>query len=415
MKFTFHGRSDTGLIRSLNEDCILTIGPKDKELQHTRGDLLIVADGMGGHESGEVASRQAAETVGELYYRLPGGAEQALVRAIKEANAAVFQRAREENRQGMGTTVVAAARVGDELYIAHVGDSRLYLIREAEIRPLTADHSLVAEQVAAGILTLEEAERHPHRNVISRAVGTSPEVEVELSPASPLPLRDGDIILLCSDGLTEHVKAPRIQQLVQNRTPAEATDVLIVAANAAGGTDNVSVIVGRVGELPDAGDKTEPLATLTPVSEGATLSAPALSPVRRSPTAGSAGGRRGGWNALFSVLASLVVLALVGGLGYVALSLINDPPARAAPTETPQNNLLAPATAPPLTTVTLTVAGEGGAPGQEATPTASPTGSATPTRSPAASPTQTGTPLLASGTPTTTTTPIATPGAVVIP
>src|SRR5690606_22992880 len=125
--------------------------------------------------------------------------------------------------------------LGSKLFIAHVGDSRMYLIRDGKIKPLTQDHSMVAEQVAAGLLTPEEAERHPYRNVISRAVGTAPEVEVEISQSSPLELREGDVVLLCSDGLTEHVKPPQIRQLVGSRAPEAAAHALIKAANQGGG------------------------------------------------------------------------------------------------------------------------------------------------------------------------------------
>ncbi len=352
MEFTYHARTDTGLVRTLNEDSIRTIQPEDEKLQATRGELLIVADGMGGHQSGEVASRQSADTVSQRYYELTGGPAAALVQAIRDANAAVFRRAQKENRQGMGTTVVAAARVGEKLYIAHVGDSRLYLIRDGGIQRLTEDHSLVAEQVAAGVITEEEAERHPYRNVISRAVGTTPEVEVELARLSPLPLQEGDVIVLCSDGLTEHVKPRRILQLVQNRTPEEATKVLIDAAKAGGGSDNISVIMARVGAMPAPDAQTTPLAATALDDEPTTrqFTVPDSAPAPPDPHPEP----RRGPSAFWAVLASLLVLALVVGGGFYALSLLNNNSVPVAATATPPSNLLPSPTTAATRTVRLT-------------------------------------------------------------
>ncbi|MDQ4077958.1 MAG: Stp1/IreP family PP2C-type Ser/Thr phosphatase [Chloroflexota bacterium] len=345
MKFTYHARTDTGLVRALNEDSVRIVRPEDKTLQETRGDLLVVADGMGGHQSGEVASEQTVETISERYYKLPGSPAAALVEAIQEANDEVFRRARAEDRPGMGTTVVAAARVADKLYIAHVGDSRLYLIRDRQIRPLTEDHSLVAEQVAAGLLTPEQAEHHPHRNVISRAVGTSPELEVELSAISPLQLEQGDIILLCSDGLTEHVKPPRILQLVQNRTPEKATQALVDAANSAGGTDNISVIVARVGEMPNRDAATKPLPTVASGDDPDRPTEPLPTASDGGPISPStsASTHSSGFSALLGIVASLLVLALLGGVGWLAWSTTAmEEQDVDTTTDPPPNNLLVP-------------------------------------------------------------------------
>jgi len=245
MKAISEWRTDVGRVRKLNEDSVYI--ERDASLLNERGELLVVADGMGGHQSGEVASQQAVESIKKGYYtgsfEQPG---QMLKKAIEEANRTIFARAQSENRLGMGTTVVAAARVDDLLYIAHVGDSRLYLIRKNHIDSVTEDHSLVAEQVAAGILTPEQAKRHPYRNIISRAVGTSAEVEVELA-VEPIKLLDGDIALLCSDGLTEHLSDEEILRFVEGRSPAVASEILLFAANQAGGRDNISVIITQIG------------------------------------------------------------------------------------------------------------------------------------------------------------------------
>ncbi|MGB0387910.1 MAG: Stp1/IreP family PP2C-type Ser/Thr phosphatase [Ardenticatenaceae bacterium] len=274
MKFTSYGQTDTGQVRQLNEDNMRIVIPDKPKDMTRRGQLLVVADGMGGHDAGEVASSQAVETIADAYYRKSGDAARALKSAIEEANSIIFQRAEKENHHGMGTTVVAAARIDNQLYVAHVGDSRLYLIRERDIYALTNDHSLVAEQIAAGILTPEEALNHPLRNVISRAVGTSADVDVEISAHSPVKLEEGDIVLLCSDGLTEHVREHEILEIVLNRTPKDAAQALINAANADGGRDNITIIIGRVGDMPpDAPDS----ATVSiPVTPGRTKRLPVV-------------------------------------------------------------------------------------------------------------------------------------------
>lgn len=314
MKYSVTSMSDTGRVRNLNEDSVRVERPSQSDVAARWGDLYVVADGMGGHESGEVASQIAVETIAHSYYTIKGtSADGALKKAIEQANIEIFRRAQEEDRHGMGTTVVAAVRIDRMLYIAHVGDSRIYLIRDGQIKALTQDHSMVQEQVAAGILTPEEAEKHPYRNVISRAVGTSPSVEVEVSQSSPLELRDGDVVLLCSDGLTEHVKAPTIRQIVANRAAEAAAHALIQAANNGGGSDNISVIVLRVGEMRQEGDTTavmpvgdtptEPNPVLTPAASAATMTAP--------PTQ-----RRGGWGRW---IIPLVLLMLVGGGAWYGL------------------------------------------------------------------------------------------------
>lgn len=361
MKYSVAFLSDTGRVRSLNEDNLRVERPTQPEIASKWGDLYVVADGMGGHESGEVASEIAIETISESYYRINGpSADAALKKAIEQANSEIFRRAQEEDRQGMGTTVVAAVRIDRMLYIAHVGDSRMYLIRDGQIKPLTQDHSMVQEQVAAGILTPEEAEKHPYRNVISRAVGTSPAVEVEVSQSSPLELRDGDVVLLCSDGLTEHVKPPTIRQIVANRAAESAAAALIQAANNGGGSDNISVIVLRVGEVKQEGDTT----AFMPIGDTPTEPNPVLSPAPAPAAAGAPpaqrGGEGGGWGRWIT---TLIILMVAGGLGWYGLTQSGffAPPVSA--TSTPS--------APTVTTAPL------------------PTGTVRPTRAPTRTPTAT--------------------------
>lgn len=362
MNYSVYYLSDTGRVRQLNEDSVRVERPSDPTIAGKWGDLYVVADGMGGHESGEVASRIAIETIAQVYYRTNGmPTDEALAHAIEKANAEIFRRAQEEDRHGMGTTVVAAARVGNKIHLAHVGDSRIYLIRDNKIKPLTEDHSMVAEQVAAGLLTPEEAERHPYRNVISRAVGTAPQVEVEISQSSPLELREGDVILLCSDGLTEHVKAPQIRQLVANRPPESAAHALIQAANNGGGSDNISVIILRVGEvktdtattavMPVGDAITEPNPVLdTPEVAAAKLSAPTAAPVSVIPA------ERSGMNWGRWLLLGVFLGLLVSGGYYVVTTFILTPPqpppvvATATPTATVPVDATPAATTAPLPT-----------------------------------------------------------------
>lgn len=320
-------KTDPGQIRELNEDSIYL--ERRAEKIAALGELLVVADGMGGHDSGEVASQQAIETIAESYYAEPkSNPTMALKRAIERANAIIFQRAQREHRQGMGTTVVAAVRVADQLHVAHVGDSRIYLIRRGDIRALTRDHSLVAEQVEAGILTPEEAARHPHRNVISRAVGTAPQVEVEVAEA-PLRLQSGDIVLLCSDGLTEHLSPSEILAVTRDKPPQAATQALIDAANVAGGSDNISVIVVQVGEVAAREAITNRFAA---VSRTEPLPAPAGETAARTPQKGPPRRRR--WPLL--LLSVLVVGAVAGvGWGYWSGALFGAAPPGPAPTASP--------------------------------------------------------------------------------
>lgn len=320
-------KTDPGQIRELNEDSIYLERRADKIA--ALGELLVVADGMGGHDSGEVASQQAIETIAESYYSEPkGNPTMALKRAIERANAIIFQRAQREHRQGMGTTVVAAVRATDQLHVAHVGDSRIYLIRRGEIRALTRDHSLVAEQVEAGILTPEEAARHPHRNVISRAVGTAPQVEVEVAEA-PFRLQSGDIILLCSDGLTEHLSPNEILAILRDKPPHTATQALIDAANAAGGSDNISVIVEQIGEVASREAITNRFAT---VARTEPLPAPSAAPPAQIPA--EAPSRRTRWPIL------LVGILLIGGISalgwaYWSGALFGSAPPLSTPTASP--------------------------------------------------------------------------------
>ena len=221
--------TDIGRVRTHNEDAVLAQPP-----------LFVVADGLGGHEAGEVASSIAVETLRDHAPRRPD--VKALARAVKAANREVIRSAREGfGRAGMGTTMTAAIVEGTKIAIAHVGDSRAYLLHEGSLVRLSEDHSMVADMIRRGQLTEAESRYHPNRSVITRALGTDPNMladtyEVDASP--------GDRLLLCSDGLTTMLEDGLICEILeQYRTPDVAARMLVDTANEAGGHDNISVIV----------------------------------------------------------------------------------------------------------------------------------------------------------------------------
>jgi len=232
----WHG-SDLGLQRQGNEDNYFVRAP-----------LFVVADGMGGAQAGEVASEMAVESFNA---GIPDGdsPSEGLKHIIEEANRRIHERSRSDNqRAGMGTTVTAA-HVGEAaVTVAHVGDSRCYLVRDGDLIRLTKDHSLVGELVERGKLTEEAAERHPQRSVITRALGPEPNVQVDVVE---YPAKAGDLFMVCSDGLTSMVREPKLKPLlVDNDRPLdEVGRELIAAANAAGGRDNITVVLFRLEEV----------------------------------------------------------------------------------------------------------------------------------------------------------------------
>ena len=242
MRLSSFAGTDVGLARSGNED------------SHLRGrTVFAVADGLGGHQGGEVASAMAVEPLAALDGRAFADADEAaeaLTAAIRAANQAILQRGRSDPELwGMGTTVTAAAVAHDRvLQLAHVGDSRAYLLRKgAPLRQLTTDHTVVAEAVERGLLTRQQAAIHPQRGVVTRAVGLDPDVLVDLP--EPLELEPGDQVLLCSDGLTEVVDDDQIAGVLAEQVDGgDACGTLIAAANRAGGPDNVTVVLLRVAD-----------------------------------------------------------------------------------------------------------------------------------------------------------------------
>jgi serine/threonine protein phosphatase PrpC len=221
--------TDLGKVREGNEDSYLVDPPLL---------LYAVADGMGGHRGGEVASHLALETVESLARAGTG----TLAEQVHEANRTVYERSQRDRRvTGMGTTLTAARIVDDAVFLAHVGDSRAYLLRAGAFRQLTEDHTLVNRMVRAGEITADEADVHPHRNVLTRALGTEPDVEVDEDEVA---LMEGDRLLLCSDGLFGMVTEDQIQAILENEPdPQHAVDRLVRAANRAGGVDNITALV----------------------------------------------------------------------------------------------------------------------------------------------------------------------------
>jgi PPM family protein phosphatase len=228
------GRTDVGRQRSVNEDSLVLAPP-----------FFAVADGMGGAKAGEVASAMAAETFeGESDSGEP--AEAQLTRILREANRRIYDLAvSDDSHRGMGTTVTAAKVTGNEVSLGHVGDSRAYRLRDGELEQLTRDHSLVAELERSGQITPEAAEHHPQRSIITRALGPEPDVQVD---TYTLAGRDGDLFLICSDGLTSMISDDELASILRSAdTLEEAADSLVRAANQSGGKDNITVVLFRLG------------------------------------------------------------------------------------------------------------------------------------------------------------------------
>ena len=235
--------SDVGCHREANEDFGSFVRPGDAEVRERKGVLALVADGMGGHSAGEVASKMAGEVITRVYYEADDAGTSALVTAVQEANRRIYETARTDERlQGMGTTCTALVLRNGSALCAHVGDSRLYLVRNAEIYLMTQDDSEVMEMVRRGLISREEARNHEDRNVIFKAVGSSPEVDVSTWQEG-FPVRDGDRFLLCSDGLHDLVDDSEIKDAVTGGDPQTACESLVALARQRGGYDNITVAV----------------------------------------------------------------------------------------------------------------------------------------------------------------------------
>jgi protein phosphatase len=323
------GRSDVGRQRSVNEDSLVLAPP-----------FFAVADGMGGAKAGEVASAMAAETFeGESDSGEP--AEAQLTRILREANRRIYElAASDDSHRGMGTTVTAAKVTGNEVSLGHVGDSRAYRLRAGELEQLTRDHSLVAELERSGQITPEAAEHHPQRSIITRALGPEPDVQVD---TYTLAGRDGDLFLICSDGLTSMISDDELGSILRSSDSLEeAAESLVRAANQSGGKDNITVVMFRLGngdgaaEVPkedetiagqlkatevheaafDETTEPHPVAQLSELPPDATI----VAPRQARPAPPPARRRRGArLKTVAKTLLALAILAAIG-TGLYALS-----------------------------------------------------------------------------------------------
>jgi PPM family protein phosphatase len=320
-------KTDTGRQRRENEDSAFARAP-----------VFVVADGMGGAQAGEVASKIAIEAF-EAGLGDSGSPEERLAVRAREANRRIYDRSRTApGAEGMGTTLTAAYVDDESVAIAHVGDSRAYLFRDGELTRLTQDHSLVDELVRRGKLTEEQAAEHPQRSIITRALGPEPEVEVDTYTFS---VRRGDVLLLCSDGLTSMISEEQIAQVLGSAESLdEAANNLIQEANDAGGRDNITVVLTRFEEVESADGPVDQQTMLAPAvapDQPATVAPPPsvappslappespskkLTPVPAAAAAEATSGRardRRYVKPVAALIAVLIVLFLLGGGGYLA-------------------------------------------------------------------------------------------------
>ena len=249
-KLSWALRSEPGDVRPHNEDFAAVHVPGIPDDAWTQSPLFVVADGLGGHAAGEVASRLATEAVLEAWRSSsPGQARQSLRAAVRAANAAVYDAALEAGRKGMGTTLTVLALAGQEAVVAHVGDSRAYLVRRGVCSQLTTDHSRAAEMLRMKLITPEQAATHPGRSMLTRSLGGDPTIQVDVATSD---LAQDDVFVLCSDGLWDAVSRSEITSVAEGigggelPTPAEAADALVDLALKRGTPDNVTAVVVQV-------------------------------------------------------------------------------------------------------------------------------------------------------------------------
>jgi serine/threonine protein phosphatase PrpC len=249
--------SDRGRVRPINEDSACAVTPEDAAVLDSKGVLMVVADGMGGHEAGELASRMAVDCIRRVYYGADSDPQSALTLALHQANREILQHARlNPLLTGMGTTCTAIAVVNGFVWLAHVGDTRLYLIRDGNAYRMTQDHSVTMDLVKRGLLTLSEADHHQERNIILRAVGTRESVEAA-TWKDPFPVRPGDRLLVCSDGFYETVPDEEIGRIcLAAPRSVQACEALLNTALERDGSDNITVAVLRVAPEEDDGNDT---------------------------------------------------------------------------------------------------------------------------------------------------------------
>jgi len=263
-RYIFAAASDRGSVREKNEDSYGIFVPETDELIEKLGVLAVVSDGMGGHLSGEEASKKSVEVMGQVYFEGTGADEKRkgiaagsrgsddslgasavnrLRWAFLEANRQVFEKVGDGHNGMAGTTCTAVVFLPGKMHIAHAGDSRAYLIRRGDMAQLTDDHSVVGEMVRKGVLSKEEATKHPHRNIITKAVGLRGNLEVDI--AESLLIETGDRVLICSDGLFSMLGEDEIAAIASDGVPEKACKKLIKRAKEEGGSDNITVIIAE--------------------------------------------------------------------------------------------------------------------------------------------------------------------------
>ena len=332
MRVRFSARTHVGMRREVNQDTY-------ESRQFDDATLLVVCDGMGGHAAGEVASQLGARTIIATY--TPAALPEASLReAFTTANKAIYN----EGHGSMGTTGVAALFLHNLLYVANVGDSRAYLVREGQISQISRDHSFVSDQVDAGLMTPEQARFSNIRNIITRALGHSAEVEVDLFTVE---LQAGDTVLLSSDGMHGLISDEEIAGVAGFKPLDEAAQSLVDLANERGGTDNITVVIAQVDEL----DPLDKVARSAPATSHSGAPSPQTAPVERP------------LSRVGLALASLTLLALLGFGGFLLTTLASSavaptPTAVLAATAAPRPSLTsAPAgTVAPTSSVTATPA-----------------------------------------------------------
>ena len=303
-------RTDNGLVRGHNEDFVIVYEPPTEDDRRRHGALYVVADGVGGADAGEVASQYASERT--LHHYLTAGDRtdwgQRLIDAMQAANTDLRRLAagRDDSRR-MATTMVAAVIQDGHAYIGNVGDSRAYQWRAGQLEQISRDQSLVARLVEEGALTPEEAVHYPYKNVILYSIGSEKRPPIDLYE---IVLEPGDLLVLCSDGLTRHVEDGEIGVIAGDETPEVAADTLVRLARERGGEDNITVAIVQYGERLE--ESTRPIA---PLAEAATIAAPRPAPATRPVVVPGPAvvveRARSLWPLTFALAAIMVVLILV--------------------------------------------------------------------------------------------------------
>jgi len=246
--------SDLGNVRTNNEDMGMFFKIADEKVIREKGYMLIVADGMGGHQAGEVASNMAANIISREYYKLQGNGsvEKNLAKVFELANKNIFEMANTQKAyHGMGTTCTTLVVIGNSVYYAHVGDSRAYMQKRDSLVQITEDHTFVQELVNNGDITAEEAATHPKRNILTNAMGTKPSLRIDTGKCK-FELENNDRLLLCSDGLYDYLNDKELNEILKNNGLKNAAEYMVQQAKARGGHDNITVVLAEKTSIAEA-------------------------------------------------------------------------------------------------------------------------------------------------------------------